>query len=306
MAAGNRILIGVAAVALAGAGLLVSRAVAPPPAPVMPAPPPVVANSAILVAKTDLPAGKFLQEDDLAWHDRPVTALRPDFFVKGSDVSGSVVGAVLTRPLRSGEPLLRNDALSTRDHGFLAAVLEPDKRSVSVAVDDVSGNAGLILPGDHVDVIVTRTLSPSEPPARQVLGEIVAENLRVIAVDQALRPMAEQIHAEAANKQEARGTPSPGQAPNAPRHTARTVSLEVTSRQAELIVVAAVLGKVSLALRSNTDVPDETPAAKPEGTAVWAGDVMRSLQLLSPMAAPHAEPAAQVVVLHGLGARPSR
>lgn len=304
MGASTRVLIVVAASALIGAGLLVSQAfrASPPPVPAIPPPAPPVLSSAVLVAGTDLPAGKFLEEDDLVWHDRPNTALRPDFFVKGSDVSAALVGAMLTRAVRTGEPILRNDALLPRDRGFLAAKLTPDKRSVSVAVDEVSGNAGLIQPGDHVDVIVTRTLAPTEPPARQVVGEMVAENLRVIAVDQALRAETEQGPAETA-KQEAHAAPAAG-ANAAPRHaTARTVTLEVTPRQAELLVVAAALGKLTLALRSITERFSDSPAAKPSGAAVWAGDVMHSLVLLSPRASPHAEPTAQVVVLRGVTAK---
>ncbi len=300
MGTGNRILIVVAAFALVGAGLLVSQAfrASPPPVPVTPAPAPPVLSSGVLVAGADLPAGKFLEEDDLVWHDRPNTALRPDFFVEGSDISATLVGAMLIRSVRTGEPILRNDAILPRDRGFLSAKLTPDKRSVSVAVDEVSGNAGLIQPGDHVDVIVTRTLAPTEPPARQVVGEMVAENLRVIAVDQALRAEAEQGQAETV-KQETHGTPANA----APRHaTARTVTLEVTPHQAELLVVAAALGKLTLTLRSVAERSGESPTAAPSGAAVWAGDVMRSLFLLSPPV-PHAEPAAQVVVLRGVGAR---
>jgi pilus assembly protein CpaB len=84
------------------------------------------------------------------------------------------------------------------------------------------------------------------------------------------------------------------------------VSLEVTPRQAELVAVAATLGKMTLALRGAVRNPEQSPAALPAGATVWAGDVMRSLFQLSPAPAAHAGPAAQVMVLRGTGARQAK
>jgi pilus assembly protein CpaB len=280
------ILLTVAGVALFGAGTLIAQAFLRTPVPV--AAPPRVAEMpmrAILVAKADLAAGQFLQDADVTWNDRPANTLRPDLYLKGADSTVSLVGAVLLRPLHAGEAIQRGDVVSPRERGFLAAVLPPDKRSISIAVDEVTGDAGLIFPGDHVDVIVTHADAQAETPARQVLGETVLENLRVLAVDQALRGPTEERSADAAAPKETKGvgsTPGPPQqtAPaNQPqrRATARTVTLEVTAREAEMLAVAVNLGKLTLALRSLAWTEPSSPARPAAGTTIWAGDVMHAL-----------------------------
>jgi pilus assembly protein CpaB len=305
------ILLIVAGVALFGAGTLIAQAFLRAPPPV--AAPPRVAETptkSILVAKSDLAAGQFLQDGDFDWNDRPANTLRPDLYLKGADSTAPLVGAVLMRPLRAGEAIQRGDVVSPRERGFLAAVLPPDKRSISVAVDEVTGNAGLIFPGDHVDVIVTHADTQAETPARQVLGETVLENLRVLAVDQALRGPTEERGPEAAKEAKGVGSTSgpPQQTSQASqqqrRATARTVTLEVTSREAEVVAVAVNLGKLTLALRSLAWTAPTAPSAIPVGEAVWAGDVMHALSEMgkAPVAAKEvAEAPTGVVLIRGGG-----
>ena len=83
-----------------------------------------------------------------------------------------LTGAMVRRSLGAGEFLLATDVMRPGDHGFLAAVLGPDMRAASVGVDNVSGSAGLIWPGDRVDLILTQSLDdPALPPARKVAAE---------------------------------------------------------------------------------------------------------------------------------------
>lgn len=277
-----RILLLVAAVALFGAGGLISRAVIHRPAPQSVPVSPVetsIPMRQVLVAKANLKAGQFLEELDFAWDDRPANTLRPDLYLHGADSMTPLLGAVLLRPLHAGEAIQRGDVVSPRERGFLAAVLPPDKRSISVAVDEVAGNAGLIFPGDRVDMIVTHSEPKVEDPSRQVMGQIVLENLRVLAVDQALRGPTEDAvkdnkSAAAAVQQQQR------------RAAARTVTLEVSPRDAGMVAVAVNLGRVTLALRSLAQEPapvssDGQPTPeRPAQSVVWAGDVMRSLSEL--------------------------
>ena len=75
------------------------------------------------------------------------------------------------------------DVLAPRDRGFIANVLREGYRAVAVGVDPVSGVAGLIWPGDHVDILLTQELEGA-PVARKNLGETVLTDVRVIAIDQ--------------------------------------------------------------------------------------------------------------------------
>jgi pilus assembly protein CpaB len=153
------------------------------------------------------------------------------------------------------------------DHGFLAAVLQPGMRAVTVGVDAVSGTAGLIWPGDRVDVIMTEFIDdPSVPLGRRISAEAVLHGARVIAIDQELVQGA-----------------SPG---SASQETARTVTLEVTEMQAERVQVATRIGQLSLAVCS---AQLASPPPSSGNTTVWAEDVSRALaqvQVVKPQVQP--------------------
>lgn len=301
-----------AAVALFGAGLLIAQAFhsePPPPPALLPQQQVAIPTSQVLVAKADLKAGQFLQESDFSWRERPTNSLRPDLYVKGADSTATLQGAVVLHPVNQGEAIQRSDVISPRDRGFLAAVLAPDKRSITVAVDEVTGSAGLILPGDRVDILVTHTGAQADNPARQVVGQLVLEDVRVIAVDQTLRGPSEEIKADG-GKDDKRATRQGGSRSD----LARTVTLEVTPREAEIVAVATNLGKLSLILRSLSRV--QTATAPSDRQVVWAGDVMQALYEMGgaapaavmPVAAPAPAvldvpppPSMGVVVLRGGG-----
>jgi pilus assembly protein CpaB len=148
------------------------------------------------------------------------------------------------------------------DHGFLAAVLGPDTRAVTVGVDMVSGTAGLIWPGDRVDLILTQTIDrPTVSSGHRFAAETVLSNVRVIAIDQQLVQGASPDTAEA--------------------KPARTVTLEVAATEAERVAVAERLGRLSLVVRSADQTAAPRPGLPGEAAAVpnttWAGDVSPAL-----------------------------
>jgi pilus assembly protein CpaB len=102
-------------------------------------------------------------------------------------------GSLLRNFLDAGAPITMNDVLRPRDRGFAAAVLKEGARAVAISVDAVSGAAGLIWPGDHVDVLLTQdaqtkggsekeSLVATQGPSSQTLPT----DARVIAIDQNL------------------------------------------------------------------------------------------------------------------------
>lgn len=175
----------------------------------------------------------------------------------------SYTGAMVRHPLGADAPIVAGDVISPGDHGFLAAVLQPGMRAVSVGVDAVTGTAGLIWPGDHVDLLLTQQLSaPNLPPAKSVAAETVLSDVRVIAINQRLVQGAD--------------------AKTRPRALARTVTLEVTPDQAERVAVAAHLGPLSLIVRPTDAAKLPRPAPPP----VYSGQVSPALAAVSaPMAA---------------------
>ena len=247
---------GLFALGLGGFGTVAWLATRPPP------PAPAIASAAqlpppihyfVLAAGAPLRAGTLLKTDDLINLDVPEL---PSGAQEDSPATrAGLGGAMLRRSLSRGEAVLSADVMRPGDHGFLAAVLGPDMRAATVAVDNVSGSAGLIWPGDRVDLILTQALDdPALPPARRVAAETVLAYVRVIAIDQLL----------------ARGV-----APAGDVGAGRTVTLEVTADQAARIAVATRLGRLSLAVRSADEgaQPAQTSALK----TTWGGDVSPAL-----------------------------
>ena len=147
----------------------------------------------------------------------------------------ALVSAMARRSISSGAPILNSAVIRPGDHGFLAAVLAPGMRAVTVGVDAISGANGLIWPGDNVDVLLTQTI-PGAPGAKSIAAEMVLSDVRVIATGQEVVKNA-----------------TPGPAAQAP---AQTVTFGVTPDQAARCLVASELGKLSLIDRASQLEPD--------------------------------------------------
>jgi pilus assembly protein CpaB len=147
---------------------------------------------------------------------------------------------VARQPFGPGEPITENKIVAPGSRGFLAAVLRPGMRAVSVPVTATSGISGFVFPGDQVDILITHPLAASGGKGEGVqhqASETVLHDVRVLAVDQKL---------------DSKG----GDAV-----VAHTATLEVTPKQSEVIAVASEMGKLSLSLRSLTTPPGEEATA---------------------------------------------
>lgn len=246
----------------------------------------------VRAAADDLPDGLLLRDSDLVWKTMPRSQAPAGTLLEGSGEAGTdqdLKGDLLRHAVRAGTPLGTADVILPSSPGFLAAALKPGMRAISVAVDDVSGNAGLIQPGDYVDVLLTQQIRAdagvSVAPAHAVESETVAERVRVLAVGSALRRPKEDATAQ--------------------NMSVRTATFEVTPTGAQAITIAAHLGTLSLALRSfatrdrhASDVEDVAQASRPP---VWAGDVSRALRTLASDTAPPktSAPAPHVTIYRG-------
>lgn len=225
---------------------------------------------AVLVAGTDLAVGSFVQPDSLRWQDWPDVAVPETYLVRGQADETQLIGAVVRRPLTAGQPLAASSVVKSGERGFLAAVLEPGMRAISVPVDEAAGNAGLVFPGDRVDLILTQTLNAEGDPAgSRRVSETVLEDLRVIAMGRRL----------SGGSGEETGS---GQ-------QARTATLEATPQAAEKIALVAELGKLALSLRSLATVAD----GRNDGRRLtWDADA-------SPALRPENQPRSTLTVMRG-------
>jgi pilus assembly protein CpaB len=246
-----------------GLGLVGYQATRPPPVTkAAPAPQPAQPLTvSVLVAARSLPAGTLLKDEDFTVREMPSAEVPLAAVTSGQEAAGSLHGALLRRYLDAGKALTAGDILHPRDRGFLAAVLTPGTRAISVGVDAITGNGGLIWPGDRVDLLLTQELNEKIAPlARRIVGETVLSDVRVVAVDQSIAQGAVVALDNAAGR------------------LARTVTLEVTPQEAERAVVAERLGRVTLAIRSVE--PQAAAAASEHGGAipsVYGADVSAAL-----------------------------
>ncbi len=191
-----------------------------------------VASAKVLVTNRDLVVGELLTPEDLEWADWPSGYMNLEFFTEElqptaiEDVSGSVVRT----PFYENEPILPQKIVQKGDTGYMAALLKPGMRAMSVQISAESASGGFILPNDKVDVILTFT--QEDPVTEEAVQAIltILENVRVLAIDQAFR------------------TTDTGESV-----VGRVATLELSPDDAELITLAGRKGNLTLALRSLGD-----------------------------------------------------
>ena len=233
-------------------------------APEARAPEPQAAKIAVMGASHDIASGTLLQLGDFLWKDVAPLEIRPGNLVRGQATEAEFVGALTKRDFASGDALISGDLLKHNDRRFLAAALKPGNRAISIPVDSAQSAYGLIEPGNHVDVILTQTLGDQSGDARRkVVAETILQNIRVIAVDQALT---QQVKASA--------VPQFSAEPRLPK----TVTLELTKQQAETVFVALQLGRLQLSVRSIEEVSGGAADHGERRPPTWASDVSAALK----------------------------
>ncbi len=250
--------------AMGSSGQAVSTAAAAPAVAARP-------MAKVLVAARDLAPGKRLTDADLAWKDWPVDEVNPAFITDGSvpipqaaaapaaekaaprpqgavatvaraaaDVAtgggkADYFGSVVREPILAGEPIIGRKIVRAGDSGYMAAYLEPGMRAMAIRVNVETAAGGFILPGDRVDLVLTReanlgNVGASEGDRSKFTSATVLQNIKVLAIDQSTR---------AGDDEQA--------------VVGATATLEVGPRDAEALALAKSEGELSLVLRSYAD-----------------------------------------------------
>lgn len=212
----------------------------------------------VLVARRPLAVGNFIKNNDLKWQPWPAMEIPGSFLTRDETEVDEFVGAVIRVNVDEGQPVSHSMVVLPGERGFMAAVLAPDSRAVSIAVSATTGISGFVFPGDRVDILLTQSIE-----GRQVT-ETLLEDIRVLAVDQ---------RSDTDDRDPV---------------IASTVTLEVTPGQAKTISVAGSLGQISLSLRSlfNTvesavSLESESDATAPPdngGQPIWDYEVSDALK----------------------------
>ncbi|WP_420472197.1 MULTISPECIES: Flp pilus assembly protein CpaB [unclassified Brevundimonas] len=235
----------------------------------------------VLVAAKDLQPGQRLSEGDMEWKDWPVDEVNPVFITDGSvpvpsaatpaeaapaddkpegavasvtraatnlatgGAKADYVGSVVREPILAGEPIVMRKIVRAGDSGYMAAYLEPGMRAMAIRVTVETAAGGFILPGDRVDVVLTRetnlsNLGSSEGDRAKFTSATVMQNIKVLAIDQSTRA-----------------------GDDAQAVIGATATLEVGPRDAEALALAKSEGELSLVLRSYADTGGPSGSVAP-------------------------------------------
>jgi pilus assembly protein CpaB len=167
------------------------------------------------------------------------------------------VGSVGREPILAGEPIVGRKIVRAGDSGYMAAYLEPGMRAMAISVTVETAAGGFILPGDRVDVLLTRetTLSnmgATEGERSKFTSATVMRNIKVLAIDQSTRA-----------------------GDDAQAVVGATATLEVGPRDAEALALAKSEGELSLVLRSYADTGGPSGAVAAARQATGAVRVYR-------------------------------
>ena len=178
-----------------------------------------VATRTIVVAAAPMRFGTHVIPDGLREVSWPDAAIPAGTYSSIAELTAGGKRIVLAS-IERNEPILRTKITGPGQKATLSAVIQDGMRAVTVRTNDVEGVAGFVLPGDHVDVLLTR-----QSERTSGMNDVVIQNARVLAVDQ--------LADDAADR------PT----------VARAVTLEVDTVAAQKIALAASLGNLSLMLR---------------------------------------------------------
>jgi pilus assembly protein CpaB len=201
-----------------------------------------------LVAAHPLPAGTLAREEDFTARAEQASKVPSGVIVDTPDARVGLRGSLVRKFLETGMAVTSDDVLRPRDRGFLASVLQPGTRAISINVDAETSVSGLIWPGDHVDVVLTHDIKNANL-AHGTVSETILHDVRIIGIDQEIVQGAPSNNASAGK-------------------VAKTVTLQVAPDQVEVVTTGEHLGKLSLAMRSAVE-----QAGAKVSVPVFSGDV---------------------------------
>ena len=178
-----------------------------------------IASQTVVVAKQPLRFGTELTATMLQEVPWPSDALPNGAFAKIHDIMAGGRRVVLAA-IETNEPVLSLKITGPGQRATLSALVKPGMKAVTIRVNDVEGVGGFVLPGDHVDVVLTRQIDKGSATT-----QVVLQNTRVLAVDQ--------IADERAQK----------------AAVAKSVTLEVDTVDAQKLWLSSSVGSLSLLLR---------------------------------------------------------
>lgn len=185
-----------------------------------------VATTTIVVANEPLRFGTELSPSNVREIEWATGATPEGTFTSIAELLRANERRVVLSAIETNEPILKWKITGPGQRASLSSVLEEGMKAVTVRVNDVNGIAGFVLPGDRVDVLLTRTEPhPHDAKKKSVFNDVILQNVRVLGVDQLADDRTEKPV------------------------VAKAVTLEVSTADAQRVALASNVGNLSLALR---------------------------------------------------------
>ncbi|HXC72564.1 MAG TPA: Flp pilus assembly protein CpaB [Pyrinomonadaceae bacterium] len=189
----------------------------------------------VVVAKVDIPIGTRLIPEQLAVAQFPAN-VTPEGAIPSIDES--LIGRVVTVSLSPRDPVTEAKLAPVGAAGGLSSMIPEGYRAMTVAVNEVVGVSGFIMPGTLVDIVVVIT-PPKGSGNDEMISKIVLQNIKVLASGQNIDKPKNDREVE---------------------RSIRAVTLQVTPEQAEKLALASSEGKLQLVMRNSVDQADEQTA----------------------------------------------
>ncbi len=178
----------------------------------------------VVVAGAPLQFGNAVRREHLRMIEWPSRSMPEGAFTSIDELLGEEERFAL-RPIEVNEPVLKSKITGYGERAILSSIIKKNMRAMTIRVNDVAGVAGFVLPGDHVDINLTR----SKGGKGGLMTDILLQRVKVLGI---------------------------GQDANDTRQKAavvKAVTLEVTPSQGQKLILAAQLGSLSLSLRNMTN-----------------------------------------------------
>jgi pilus assembly protein CpaB len=172
--------------------------------------------------------------DAVRWEVWPEASVTEAFITKKKqpELDKAIAGYIVRAPIVTGQPITESFVVRADKAGFLAALVTPGMRAVSIVVSPESAAGGFILPNDRVDILLTRD-EEDQGTDKNIRTDTILRDVRVLAIDQTSQTQ----------------VPKEGQQ----WAVGKTATIELTPNQAEMIQRAVREGGLSLALRALGD-----------------------------------------------------
>ena len=211
----------------------------------------------VLVAKTEVGLGQVVNRENFRWQEWPQSGVSSGYIqnkVGGKDPIQTLIGSVARAPILKDEPITVNKLVKPGDGGVLAAILPAGMRAIATRIDEKTAVGSLILPNDHVDVILIQR-KRGRSGTEDFISDTLFRNVRVLAIGQLIEA-----------KEGKKGADG------------KTATLELTPRQTELLALAGSMGEISLALRSVADMSAANGPSAGNGLGAQRNNSIRVLR----------------------------